>query len=89
LAPPQSPDGHQWQVGTGWSSTQNGESSSFKVESTCSYAGVQGVRGVLRSNDKVVADMCVSPHLGLPLAETFNEERGSNTFSWQLVEFHP
>jgi curli biogenesis system outer membrane secretion channel CsgG len=81
--------GHQWQVGTGWSTSHNGETNSFKVESTCAYAGVQGLRGVLRKNEKVLADMCVSPNLGLPLAEQFNDENGSNAWTWTLTEFHP
>ena len=81
--------GHQWQLGTGWSQTHNGDSSSFKVESTCSYGGVQGLRGVLRKNDQVMMDMCVSPNVGLPLAETFNDDNGRKSFAWQLVEFHP
>src|SRR5207245_1079568 len=37
--------GRQWQLGTGWSQTHNGKTDSFKVESACSYVGVNGLRG--------------------------------------------
>lgn len=80
--------GHEWELGSGWQSTQNGQSSSFKVEEKCSQAGVNGLKGVLRENQKVLMDMCVSPNVGLPLAETFNNDDGSMT-AMQLVEFRP
>jgi curli biogenesis system outer membrane secretion channel CsgG len=81
--------GHQWEVGSYWSQTQNGETSSFKVESACSYAGVSGLRGVLRQNEKVVIDMCVSPNVALPLAVTMNDDNGSQTTGMKLVAFRP
>ena len=81
--------GHQWEVGSFWSTTQNGETSSFKVESACKYAGVSGLRGVLRQNDKVVLDMCVSPNVALPLAVTMNDSDGSTTSVARLAEFRP
>ncbi|OLC05625.1 MAG: hypothetical protein AUH42_07185 [Gemmatimonadetes bacterium 13_1_40CM_70_11] len=55
--------GHQWEVGSYWTTTQSGKTSSFKVESTCQYAGVNGLRGVWRENQKVIIDMCVSPNV--------------------------
>jgi curli biogenesis system outer membrane secretion channel CsgG len=81
--------GHQWEVGSGWESTQNGETSSFKVEQTCQYASVNGLRGVWRKNQQMLMDMCVSPNVGLPLAITFNDEDGSSSTAMQLVEFRP
>ena len=81
--------GHEWEVGSYWTSTQGGESSSFKVESTCQYAGVNGLRGVLRQNQKVILDMCVSPNVALPLAVTTSEEDGSTSTAMKLVEFRP
>lgn len=81
--------GHEWEVGSYWTSTQGGQSNSFKVESTCQYAGVSGLRGVLRQNQKVILDMCVSPNVALPLAVTMNDEDGSTSTSMKLVEFRP
>jgi len=81
--------GHQWEVGSYWTTTRNGKTSSFKVESTCQYARVNGLRGVWRENEKVIIDMCVSPNVGLPLAVTMNEEGGSNSTTMKLVEFRP
>ncbi len=80
--------GHEWELGSGWQSTQNGESSSFRVEEKCAQAGVNGLKGVWRQNQKVAMDMCVSPNVGLPLALTFNNDDGSMT-AMQLVEFRP
>jgi len=78
--------GHQWQVGEGW----GGRSFSFKTESTCQYAGVQGLRGVMRTN-QVVMDLCVSPNVGLPLAVTTAYGSGSTNFSYglKLTQFRP
>jgi curli biogenesis system outer membrane secretion channel CsgG len=81
--------GQQWVVGSGWSTTHNGETIEFKVESTCSYAGVQGAHGVMRKNGTVFMDMCVSPNVGLPLSETFNHDDGSANFTMTAIEFHP
>lgn len=80
--------GHEWQLGDGWQNTQNGQSSSFKVEEKCQQAGVNGLKGVLRQNRKVAMDMCVSPNVALPLATTYNADDGSTT-AMQLVEFRP
>jgi curli biogenesis system outer membrane secretion channel CsgG len=80
--------GHEWELGSGWQSTQSGESSSFKVEEKCSQAGVNGLKGVWRQNQKILMDMCVSPNVGLPLTETFHSDDGSMT-AMQLVEFRP
>ena len=81
--------GQQWAVGSQWSTTHNGETVSFKVISTCSVAGVQGVRGQMSKDAAVVMDMCVSPNVGLPLSETFNKDDGSANFSMTAIEFHP
>ncbi|MBI4420699.1 MAG: hypothetical protein HY560_07725, partial [Gemmatimonadetes bacterium] len=81
--------GHQWEVGSFWSTTSGGETSSFKVESTCVYSGVQGLRGVMRQNNTVIVDMCVSPNVALPLAVTLNDESGETSTVMTLVEFRP
>jgi len=81
--------GHEWEVGSYWQSTQSGQTTSFKVESTCKYASVNGLRGVWRENQKMLMDMCVSPNVGLPLAITFNGDDGSSSTAMELVEFRP
>ncbi len=83
--------GRQWQVGEGWSSGAGGQSLSFKAESTCQYAGVQGLRGVMRQNDKIVMDLCVSPNVGLPLAVTMGSGSSAMdyTYALKLTEFRP
>ncbi len=81
--------GQQWEVGNEWTFTEEGETASFKVESTCSYAGVSGLRGVWRKNNAIMLDMCVSPNVALPLAVTMNEEGGTTSHQMVLVEFRP
>jgi len=81
--------GQQWEVGNEWTFSQEGETASFKVESTCSYAGVSGLRGVWRKNGAIMLDMCVSPNVALPLAVTMNEEDGTTSHQMVLVEFRP
>ena len=83
--------GRQWAVGEGWSSSYGGQSFSFKAESTCQYAGVQGLRGVMRQNDKIVMDLCVSPNVGFPLAVTIGRGTGSSNYSYavKLTQFRP
>ena len=83
--------GHPWVVGEGWSSGSGGQSSGFKVESTCRYAGVQGLRGVLRQNDQIVMDLCISPNVGLPLAAAMGYGNGATGYSYavKLTQFRP
>jgi len=83
--------GRQWQVGEGWSSSSGSQGLSFKAESTCQYAGVQGLRGVMRQNDKIFMDLCVSPNVGLPLAVTMGSGSGSTGYGYalKLTEFRP
>ena len=81
--------GHQWAVGEGWSTSSGGQSVAYKVESTCQYARVQGLRGVMRLNSKIVMDMCISPNVGFPLAVTMSDEGGSFTYALKLTQFRP
>ena len=52
---------------------------------------MQGLRGVMRQNDKIVMDLCVSPNVGLPLAVTTAYGSGSTNFSYglKLTQFRP
>src|SRR2546428_10142622 len=83
--------GHPWVVGEGWSNGSGGQNTGFKVESTCRYAGVQGLRGVLRQNDQIVMDLCISPNVGLPLAAAMGYGNGSRGYSYavKLTQFRP
>ena len=81
--------GHPWQVGASWQSAASGETTSFKVESTCQYAGVSGLKGVWRKQQTVLVEMCVSPLVGLPLSVSLREEDGSSTTSVELTDFAP
>ena len=57
----------------------------------CQYAGVQGLRGVMQQNDKIVMDLCVSPNVGFPLAVTIGRGTGSSNYSYavKLTQFRP
>jgi curli biogenesis system outer membrane secretion channel CsgG len=82
--------GHQWRVGEGWSSSYGGQTSAFNVESTCQYAGVQGLRGMVRQNNQIIMDMCVSPNVGFPLALSMNAAAGSAVgygYALKLTQF--
>src|SRR5436309_2767520 len=83
--------GHPWVVGEGWSSNSSGQSSGFKVESTCQYAGVQGLRGVMRQNDQILMDLCIAPNVGLPLAVTTGYGSGATGYSYalKLTQYRP
>jgi hypothetical protein len=59
------------------------------VESLCQYAGVQGLRGVLRQNNKVTMDLCVSPNVGFPLAVTMGDGSGLSSYGVKLTQFRP
>lgn len=80
--------GQQWQIGSEWSFTQEGETASFKVESACSHAGVSGLRGIWKQNNETRLDMCVSPSVALPLAVNMMSDDGE-TYQMTLVEFRP
>jgi curli biogenesis system outer membrane secretion channel CsgG len=83
--------GHAWVVGEGWSSSSGGQSSGFKVESTCQYAGVQGLRGVMRQSDQILMDLCIAQNVGLPLAITTGYGSGSTGYSYalKLTQYRP
>lgn len=79
--------GREWEVGSGWSFSSGGESSSFKVESTCQYGGVNGMLGVARENNQVRMQTCVSPHVALPLFVSTGEDE--DVVELKLVEYRP
>lgn len=78
------------QLGEEQSNVSAGRSMTTKVESTCQYAGVQGLRGVMRT-DQVVTELCVSPNVALPVALTMAYGSGSTAFSYglKLTQFRP
>jgi hypothetical protein len=79
------------QLGEEQSSVSAGRTMTTKFESTCQYAGVQGLRGVTRQDGVVTMDVCVAPNVGLPLAVTMGSRRGSTpyVYAMQLIEFRP
>ena len=52
---------------------------------------MQGLRGVMRQNEKIVMDLCVSPNVGFPLAVTMGGGTGSTSYSYavKLTQFRP
>lgn len=84
--------GRPWRLGEEWSTPGAGGGLTTKVEATCQYAGVQGLRGVTRQNGVVLMDVCVAPNVGLPLAVTMGSRRSSTTgyvYALQLIQFRP
>ncbi len=75
--------GRQWQLGEDLSSGSAGQPYSMKAESTCQYAGVQGLDGVMRQNGNRIVDVCVSPNVALPLAVTMGG------YAVKLTQFRP
>ena len=83
--------GKPWRLGDEWSSGSAGRVVTTKVESTCQYAGIQGLRGVTRQDGKVLMDVCVAPNVGLPLAVTMGSPRSPTGYLYalQLTQFRP
>ena len=79
--------GREWEVGSGWSYSSGGESSSFKVENTCQYGGVNGMLGVARENSAVRMQTCVSPNVALPLFVSTSDDE--DVVELKLVEYRP
>ncbi|MBI4502175.1 MAG: hypothetical protein HY700_13565, partial [Gemmatimonadetes bacterium] len=80
--------GHELSIGDGWSSSSGGQSTSVKVESQCQFGGVNGLLTVVRENNKVMQQTCLSPNVALPLQVTMNENN-SDGIQMTLVEFRP
>jgi hypothetical protein len=80
--------GYEWEVGNEWSFTSEGETVSFRVEAECSYAGIQGLRGVWRQNQRARLEVCVSPQVALPLAVVFRDDN-EEVYRMTLVEYRP
>lgn len=78
--------GRDMSVGAGWSFSDGETSMSFKVESTCSYAGREGKQVIWRENDELRADACISPGVPLPLALTLNTEEGER-FEIEMTKY--
>jgi hypothetical protein len=80
--------GRELSIGDGWSTSNGGQSTSAKVESQCQFGGVSGLLTVVRENNKVVQQTCLSPNVALPLQVMMNEEN-SDGIQMTLVEFRP
>jgi hypothetical protein len=57
--------------GNTWSTTSGGETTSFEVTGACSYAGVEGMRMVMRRNGETQIETCYSSSAPLPLYTMF------------------
>jgi hypothetical protein len=79
--------GHELSLGDGWSTSSGRHSSSVKVESQCQQAGVNGLLTVMRENNEVKSESCLSPNVPLPLAVTMKD--GKESTQMTLVEFKP
>lgn len=79
--------GRQLSVGDGWSSSSGGESVSVRVESQCSHAGQGGLLIVVRTNNQVSMESCVSPAVALPLRTLVVDE--GERMEMRLTEFRP
>jgi hypothetical protein len=80
--------GHELTLGDGWSSSSGGRSTSMKVEAKCQNAGVSGLSAVMRENQEVKMENCLSPNVALPLGVTLHEGKNEYT-EMKLVEFRP
>jgi hypothetical protein len=80
--------GHDLTLGDGWSSSNGGRSTSMKVETKCQNAGVSGLNAVMRENQEVKMENCLSPNVPLPLSVTLHEGKNEYT-EMKLVEFRP
>ncbi len=79
--------GHELTLGDGWSNSSGGHSTSFKVESNCQFGGVNGLMTVMRENNEVKQQSCLSPNVALPLQVMMNDNRNSTQMT--LTEFRP
>lgn len=80
--------GHQLSVGDGWSSSSGGESMSIRVEQQCAYGGQGGLLVVMRENNRVASESCVSPTVALPLRSFYSSDDGDRV-ELVLTEFRP
>ncbi len=80
--------GHELTLGDGWAQSSGGHSTSVKVESKCQYAGVNGLLTVMRENQEVKSESCLSPNVPLPLGVTLHDGK-SDVTEMKLVEFRP
>jgi hypothetical protein len=80
--------GQEWEVGSGWSFAEGDQAMSFKIEATCSHAGVSGKKVVWREGNELRAESCIAPEVALPLAVTFRSEDGE-VFKLAMTEYRP
>ena len=80
--------GRELVLGDGWTQSSGGHSTSVKVESKCQFAGVNGLNSVMRENQEVKSESCLSPNVPLPLGVTLRDGKSDMT-EMKLVEFRP
>jgi len=77
--------GTEFSVGSGWSASWEGESVSFEVVSTETYAGVEGYVVEWRKNDELVSRVCVAPNVPLALKTEITDPG----YSVEMVDYEP
>jgi hypothetical protein len=75
-----------FEVGSGWSRTENGKKLSFKVESKEKVAGLEGYKCVYREDGMVKYLQVIAPDVPLPLQTEMTDEDGSQ-YKAKLVEY--
>jgi hypothetical protein len=80
--------GRELQIGDGWSSSSGGESMSVRVEQQCAHGGQGGVLIVLRSNNRVASESCISPTVAMPL-RTLAASEDNSRVELILTEYRP
>jgi hypothetical protein len=77
--------GRELSIGDEWSHSSGGESLSIRVDRECTYAGQRGALIVMRENNQVRMESCVSPDVPLPLRMLTDD--GDNQWEMTLVSF--
>jgi hypothetical protein len=77
---------NDFEVGSGWSRTEDGKKMSFQIEAKETVGGFEGNRCVYKENDQTRYLQVISPEIPLPLRTEVNDEEG-NRYSSELVEY--
>ena len=80
--------GAGFEQGTNWSFTDDeGTKVSFSVEDDCEHAGIVGTRAIMKENDEVRSEICISKDVALPLKIYFADEDEGGIFEITLTEY--
>ena len=79
--------GQQLSAGTEWSYSQDGQTVSYEVTGTDSYAGQQCYATEVRSNDALAFENCVAPDMGLALYSAAYDVDGNVVMQVELTSY--